>query len=53
MHGSVSINELAELTSIKTDDITSTLQHLGLIKYYKVSTVELLDRFLSHLSFLC
>lgn len=33
----VSINDIAEMTSLKTEDIISTMQHLNLIKYYKVS----------------
>ena len=32
----ITINEISELTSMKTDDILFTLQHLNLIKYYKV-----------------
>eukprot|EP00042_Codosiga_hollandica_P045850 m.472472 g.472472 ORF g.472472 m.472472 type:complete len:391 (-) comp57112_c0_seq4:3522-4694(-) len=31
----ITINELAELTSMKADDIVSTMQHLNLVKYYK------------------
>ena len=33
--GSVSIQELSDLTSIKPDDVISTLQHLNLIQYQK------------------
>jgi len=33
--GNVSIKEMSELTSIKTEDIISTLQSLNLIKYWK------------------
>ena len=32
----VSIHELAEATAMKPDDIVFTLQHLNLVKYYKV-----------------
>ncbi|CAG5132011.1 unnamed protein product [Candidula unifasciata] len=31
----ITINEISELTSIKKDDVISTLQHLNLINYYK------------------
>jgi histone acetyltransferase HTATIP len=31
----ISIAEVADLTSMTTEDIISTLQHLGLVKYYK------------------
>ena len=31
----ISIAEISEITSITTADIISTLQHLGLVKYYK------------------
>ena len=31
----VSIAELSDLTAMTTDDIISTLQHMGLVKYYK------------------
>jgi len=31
----ISINEISEISSITTEDTISTLQHLGLIKYYK------------------
>ena len=31
----ISIAEISEMTSITTADIISTLQHLGLVKYYK------------------
>merc|ERR1712172_98939 len=31
----ITINEIAEKTSIKKDDVISTLQHLNLINYYK------------------
>jgi len=31
----LSIRQISEMTSIKTDDIIRTLQHLGLIKYWK------------------
>ena len=30
----ISIEELGDLTSIKTEDIISTMQHMSLIKYY-------------------
>ena len=34
-HGEpISIEEIGERTSIKTEDITSTMQHMNLIKYY-------------------
>lgn len=33
--GAISIQELSDMTAIKTDDIISTLQHLGLIQYQK------------------
>ncbi|XP_032230595.1 histone acetyltransferase KAT5 [Nematostella vectensis] len=32
---SITINEICELTSIRKEDVVSTLQHLGLIHYYK------------------
>jgi histone acetyltransferase MYST1 len=32
---SISIKELSDMTAIKTDDVISTLQHLGLIQYQK------------------
>eukprot|EP00047_Mylnosiga_fluctuans_P004461 m.234664 g.234664 ORF g.234664 m.234664 type:complete len:447 (-) comp12694_c0_seq1:123-1463(-) len=43
----ISVNEIAEITSIKPDDIISTLYHLNIVKYYKglsciVLTEELL-----------
>lgn len=31
----ITINEISELTSIKKEDVISTLQHLNLINYYK------------------
>eukprot|EP00049_Salpingoeca_infusionum_P004804 m.83932 g.83932 ORF g.83932 m.83932 type:complete len:425 (+) comp12733_c0_seq2:165-1439(+) len=31
----VSVIEIADMTSIKVDDVLSTLQHLNLVKYYK------------------
>jgi len=31
----ITINEISEVTSIKKDDVISTLQHLNLINYYK------------------
>lgn len=31
----ITINEISEMTSIKKDDVISTLQHLNLINYYK------------------
>eukprot|EP00051_Salpingoeca_urceolata_P000765 m.35944 g.35944 ORF g.35944 m.35944 type:complete len:451 (+) comp10970_c0_seq1:132-1484(+) len=48
----ISINEMAEITSIKAEDITLTLQHANLLKYYKGSnclvltpeTLELHDK---------
>ena len=33
--GAMSIKELSELTSIKSDDIVNTLTHLNLIQYQK------------------
>ena len=33
--GAISIKQLSEMSSIKTDDIVSTLQALQLIKYWK------------------
>jgi len=33
--GNLSIAEMSQMTSIKTEDIISTLQHLNLIKYWK------------------
>ncbi len=33
--GNISIKEISQLTSIKTEDIVSTLQSLNLIKYWK------------------
>jgi histone acetyltransferase MYST1 len=33
--GNVSVAEISAMTSIKTDDIISTLQSLNLIKYWK------------------
>ena len=33
--GAISIKQLSEMSSIKTDDIVSTLQALKLIKYWK------------------
>lgn len=32
---SITINEICERTSIRKEDVVSTLQHLGLIQYYK------------------
>mmetsp|Transcript_14205 Transcript_14205/g.46639 ORF Transcript_14205/g.46639 Transcript_14205/m.46639 type:complete len:502 (+) Transcript_14205:59-1564(+) len=37
--GNISINDIATLTSIRTDDIVYTLQSLNLIKYWKGSRV--------------
>ena len=34
-HKSLSVQEMSDLTMIKTDDIISTLQHLNLIRYYE------------------
>jgi histone acetyltransferase MYST1 len=35
-HGpNVSIKELSELTSIRTDDVVSTLQYFGMVRYWK------------------
>eukprot|EP00041_Stephanoeca_diplocostata_P019848 m.432571 g.432571 ORF g.432571 m.432571 type:complete len:192 (+) comp21410_c0_seq3:1099-1674(+) len=31
----VSIQEISQLTSMTTEDVISTMQHLGLVKYYK------------------
>jgi len=31
----ISINELTEVTAITQEDVVSTLQHIGLIKYFK------------------
>ena len=31
----ISINEISDISCITTEDTISTLQHLGLIKYYK------------------
>jgi len=33
--GNLSIKDISAMTSIKTEDIISTLQSLGLIKYWK------------------
>ncbi|EDQ89451.1 uncharacterized protein MONBRDRAFT_7901 [Monosiga brevicollis MX1] len=43
----ISINDIADRTSIKVEDIISTLQHLSMIKYYKVNLQGYLDRRLS------
>lgn len=32
----ITINEISEITSIKKEDVISTLQYLNLINYYKV-----------------
>ncbi len=40
----ITINELAEITSMKPDDIVSTLQHLNLVKYYKVRLTAFVHR---------
>ena len=37
-------SELAEMTSIKKDDLISTLQHLNLINYYKGQYIITLTR---------
>nr|QDG00796.1 histone acetyltransfease KAT5-2 [Brachionus koreanus] len=39
----ISIQELSEITSIKKEDIVSTLQHLNIITYYKGQYVIVLD----------
>lgn len=31
----ITINDISEMTSIKKEDVISTLQHLNLINYYK------------------
>lgn len=40
----ITINEISELTSIKKEDVISTLQHLNLINYYKGQYVIVLSR---------
>ncbi|CAF0722421.1 unnamed protein product [Brachionus calyciflorus] len=40
----VSIQELSEITSIKKEDIVSTLQHLNIITYYKGQYIIVLDK---------
>jgi hypothetical protein len=37
--GSISIKEISDATSIRPDDILSTLTHLGLLQYQKVEGV--------------
>jgi histone acetyltransferase HTATIP len=38
----ISVNDLAEMTSIKQDDIISTLYHLNIVRYYKAQNCILL-----------
>jgi histone acetyltransferase HTATIP len=40
----ITINELSEMTSIKKEDLISTLQHLNLINYYKGQYIITLTR---------
>lgn len=40
----ISIQELSEITSIKKEDIVSTLQHLNIITYYKGQYIIVLDK---------
>ncbi|XP_052270037.1 histone acetyltransferase KAT5-like isoform X2 [Dreissena polymorpha] len=40
----ITINEISELTSIKKEDVISTLQHLNLINYYKGQYIIVLSR---------
>lgn len=40
----ISIQELSELTSIKKEDIVSTLQHLNIISYYKGQYIIVLNK---------
>ncbi len=39
----LSISEICEMTSIKKEDVVSTLQHLNLINYYKGQYVLILN----------
>jgi len=39
----ITINEICEMTSIKKEDVVSTLQHLNLINYYKGQYVLVLN----------
>ncbi|KAK4023676.1 hypothetical protein OUZ56_009075 [Daphnia magna] len=39
----ITINEICEMTSIKKEDVVSTLQHLNLINYYKGQYVLILN----------
>lgn len=41
---SITINEISEMTSIKKEDVISTLQHLNLINYYKGQYIITLSR---------
>lgn len=38
------IRELSELTSIKKEDIVSTLQHMNIISYYKGQYIIVLNK---------
>jgi len=53
-HSNLTIQEISIMTSIKPDDIISTLQHLNLVRYWKgqyiVSmTAKVIDQHLQHL----
>ena len=39
----VTINEICEMTSIKKEDVVSTLQHMNLIQYYKGQYIIVLN----------
>ncbi|XP_052768625.1 histone acetyltransferase KAT5-like isoform X2 [Mya arenaria] len=40
----ITINDISEMTSIKKEDVISTLQHLNLINYYKGQYIIVLSR---------
>ena len=51
----ITINELCEATSIKKDDVVSTLQNLNLINYYKGQYIltlnkELIDKHMKEIA---
>lgn len=46
-------SDISEITSVKKEDVISTLQYLNLINYYKVSDTRVQGTALQHCTFSC